>query len=149
MTQIDDVVTTDDRNEVVLDSRKRKVTTRPSNWRLITEHINEYGLDSSIQAYAVELSIYSKPALRLNIKRWKADLLANKSDASILDHKREPAYGIEIDLQVYQDLQVRMLQGLPIDATVARQCLLNRLAIAGKMSLLKGHGTKITVALLF
>ena len=140
MTQIDGVVADTRYNDpVVLNNRKRKVTARPSNWRTITEHIIEFGLESSVQVYPVELSIYSRNALLLNIKRWKVDLQLNKSDASILNHKREPVYGIEIDLLVYQDIQARMLQGLPIDSTVARQCLLNRLALAGKMSLLKAH----------
>ena len=53
MTQIDDVVadTRSGGSVVVLNNRKRKVTTRPSNWRIITEHINKYGLDSSVEAY--------------------------------------------------------------------------------------------------
>ena len=86
MTQIDDVVA-DTRSDdvVVLNNRKRKVTARPSNWRVITEHINQYGIDSSVTAYPVKLSIYTRAALPLNIKRWKIDLQSNKSDASFID----------------------------------------------------------------
>jgi hypothetical protein len=67
MAQIDDIVAHDDSdNLIVLNSKKRKLNVRPDNWRIIVEHFLEFGKETTLSSFPLELSIYSPGALTMN-----------------------------------------------------------------------------------
>jgi hypothetical protein len=141
MGQIDNVVANFGDNPVVLNVKKRKINTRPDNWRLIVEHVRIYGIETTVKDFKEDLSIYSDAALRMNLKRWKKDLAANKTDGAVINsNRREPVYGIVIDLELLADVQATMLQGLPLDSVSLRRLLVERLRKAQKLTLLREHG---------
>jgi hypothetical protein len=84
--------------------------------------------------------MYSDAALAMNLKRWKEDIKAKKTDEDIIKYKREPAYGTAIDIQLLADVNVRRDAGLSVDHTILRELLLVRLGKENKLNLLRGKG---------
>ena len=68
MTQIDDVVSDVLSHDAVLNTKKRKLHTRPLNWREITEHFNIYGFQSTLTSFPEDLSIYTVEAAYCRIR---------------------------------------------------------------------------------
>ena len=106
-----------------------KRQNRPSNWELIADDAQVYGIEAAISNFPDEFEGTSLTAEYQRVNQWMKDLKEKKIAVS---YHGPRSYGNEIDKLLLEDCRLTREVGLPIDDVVLRRLLVVRLKEAGK-----------------